>query len=44
MTNGPDEMELDGLQSGYLPNHKMDPAIVNSTDFGKYIREGATPH
>lgn len=40
MTNGPDEMGLDGLQSGYLPNHKMDPAIVNSTDFGKYIREG----
>ncbi|KAH8153854.1 uncharacterized protein LAJ45_01621 [Morchella importuna] len=24
----------DDLQSGYLPNHKMDPAVVDSTNFG----------
>jgi hypothetical protein len=24
----------DDLQSGYLPNHKMDPLVVDSTNFG----------
>lgn len=31
-----DEMGLDGLQSGYMSNHKMDPAVVGSANFGKY--------
>lgn len=32
-------MRLDGLQSGYMPNHKMDPAVVGSSSFGKCIQD-----
>jgi iron transport multicopper oxidase len=27
--------DADAQQSGYLPNHNMDPAIVNSPQFGQ---------
>jgi hypothetical protein len=27
--------DVDPQQSGYLPNHNMDPAIVNSAQFGQ---------
>lgn len=30
--------DADQLQSGYLPNHNMDPAIVNSAGFGQLWR------
>ena len=26
--------DADPAQSGYLPNHNMDPAVVDSTEFG----------
>ena len=32
--------DADPQQSGYLPNHKMDPAIVNSAQFGQLWRMG----
>jgi hypothetical protein len=27
--------DADQLQSGYLPNHNMDPAVIDSASFGK---------
>lgn len=29
-------LALDELQSGYLPNHRLDPAVVGSASFGIY--------
>ncbi len=30
--------DADQLQSGYLPNHHMDPNVVNSASFGQLWR------
>ncbi len=30
--------DADQLQSGYLPNHNMDPDVVNSASFGQLWR------
>jgi hypothetical protein len=30
--------DADQLQSGYLPNHNMDPNVVNSASFGQLWR------
>ena len=32
--------DADPEQSGYLPNHNMDPAIVNSAQFGQLWKVG----